>query len=67
MWSVQLKGILGEGWSTSEGRLRPGSRYRSGVSVDFRLSFGGQRPGPWSEAQKRAEFEKALALARSSD
>ena len=29
--------------------------------------FGGARPVPWSEAQKREEFEKAVALARSSD
>ena len=29
--------------------------------------FGGARPEPWSEAQKREEFEKAVALARSSD
>jgi beta-glucosidase len=29
--------------------------------------FGGPRPAPWSEAQKREEFDKALALARSSD
>lgn len=29
--------------------------------------FSGPRPAPWSEAQQREEFEKALALARSSD
>jgi len=29
--------------------------------------FSGPRPKPWSEAQQREEFEKALALARSSD
>src|SRR5688572_9973781 len=29
--------------------------------------FAGPRPAPWSEAQKREEFEKALALARTSD
>jgi beta-glucosidase len=27
----------------------------------------GARPAPWTEAQKRAEFEKAMSLARSSD
>jgi beta-glucosidase len=27
----------------------------------------GARPAPWTEAQKRAEFEKAISLARSSD
>jgi beta-glucosidase len=29
--------------------------------------FGGKRPAPWSETQKREEFEKAVSLARSSD
>lgn len=29
--------------------------------------FSSPRPAPWSEEQKRAEFENALALARSSD
>lgn len=29
--------------------------------------FNNPRPKPWSEAQQREEFEKALALARSSD
>ena len=29
--------------------------------------FAGPRPAPWSEAQKREEFEKALSRARSSD
>ncbi|HEX5883825.1 MAG TPA: beta-glucosidase BglX [Pyrinomonadaceae bacterium] len=29
--------------------------------------FAGPRPAAWSEAQKREEFEKAVALARSSD
>jgi beta-glucosidase len=27
----------------------------------------GARPAPWTEAQRRAEFEKAMSLARSSD
>ena len=29
--------------------------------------FSSPRPAPWSDEQKRAEFENALALARSSD
>jgi beta-glucosidase len=29
--------------------------------------FSSPRPAPWSEEQKRVEFENALALARSSD
>lgn len=29
--------------------------------------FAGPRPAAWSDAQKREEFEKAVALARSSD
>jgi len=29
--------------------------------------INGRRPAAWSEAQKRAEFEKAVSLARSSD
>ena len=29
--------------------------------------MNGRRPAAWSEAQKRAEFEKAVSLARSSD
>ena len=29
--------------------------------------FAPPRPAPWSEAQKREEFEKAVAVARSSD
>ena len=29
--------------------------------------INGKRPAPWSESQKRDEFEKAVSLARSSD
>lgn len=29
--------------------------------------ISGPRPAPWSEAQKQAEFDKAVSLARSSD
>jgi beta-glucosidase len=52
----------------------------SGVKVDYAQGvdiaravpsifamFGGPRPAAWSEAQKREEFDKAVALARSSD
>ncbi len=51
-----------------------------GVKVDFAQGveigrgypsifaiFSGPRPAPWFEAQKREEFDKAVALARSSD
>ena len=46
--------------------------YAQGVDIGrsypsiFAL-FGGPRPAAWSDAQKREEFEKAVALARSSD
>ncbi|HSD47569.1 MAG TPA: beta-glucosidase BglX [Pyrinomonadaceae bacterium] len=46
--------------------------YAQGVDIGrmypsiFAL-FGGPRPAPWSDAQKREEFDKAVALARSSD
>ena len=46
--------------------------YAQGVDMDrvypsiFAL-FGGPRPAAWSEAQRREEFDKAVALARSSD
>ncbi|HEX6046963.1 MAG TPA: beta-glucosidase BglX [Pyrinomonadaceae bacterium] len=46
--------------------------YAQGVDMDrvypsiFAL-FGGPRPAAWSEVQKREEFDKAVALARSSD
>lgn len=56
------------------------AKVRSGVKVEyapgvdiaraypslFELFFG-PRPAAWSEAQRREEFDKALALARSSD
>lgn len=55
-------------------KVGPGVKveYTQGVDIgraypSIFAIFGGQRPAPWSEAQKRAEFEKALALARSSD
>lgn len=55
-------------------------KVRSGVKVEyapgvdiarshpsiFELFFG-PRPKPWSETQRREEFEKAVALARSSE
>jgi len=56
------------------------AKVRSGVKVEyapgvdiarvypslFELFFG-PRPAAWSEAQRREEFDKAVALARSSD
>ena len=55
-------------------KVGPGVKvdYAQGVDIGrsypsiFAL-FGGPRPAPWSDAQKRDEFEKAVALARSSD
>ena len=55
-------------------KVGPGVKveYAQGVDISrvypsiFAL-FGGPRPAPWSDAQKRQEFEKAVALARSSD
>jgi beta-glucosidase len=55
-------------------KVGPGVKveYAQGVEIAraypsiFAL-FGGPRPAAWSDAQKREEFEKALALARSSD
>ena len=37
------------------------------VSPSIFEIINGRRPAAWSEAQKRAEFEKAVSLARSSD
>ncbi len=55
-------------------KVGPGVKvnYAQGVDIDraypsiFAI-FGGPRPAAWSEAQKREEFEKAVALAGSSD
>ena len=46
--------------------------YAQGVDIARAIPsifsiFTGPRPEPWSEVQKREEFEKALTLARSSD
>ena len=46
--------------------------YAHGVDIArvYRSPFeiiSGPRPAPWTEAQKRAQFEKAVSLARSSD
>ena len=55
-------------------KVGPGVKvdYAQGVDIgraypSIFAIFGGLRPAPWSEEQKRVEFEKALALARSSD
>ncbi|HSK63050.1 MAG TPA: beta-glucosidase BglX [Pyrinomonadaceae bacterium] len=55
-------------------KVGPGVKvdYAQGVDMDrvypsiFAI-FGGPRPAPWSETQRREEFDKAVALARSSD
>src|SRR6185369_14413155 len=46
--------------------------YAPGVNLarTYRSPFdiiNGPRPAPWNETQQRAEFEKAVSLARSSD
>jgi beta-glucosidase len=55
-------------------KVGPGVRvdYAQGVDIGREYPsifaiFNSPRPAPWTEAQKREEFEKALALARSSD
>jgi beta-glucosidase len=52
----------------------PGLRVEYAQGVDIERTYpspfvilGGARPAPWGETQKREEFDKALALARSSD
>jgi beta-glucosidase len=49
-------------------------KVESAPGVDMARSYpsifeimNGRRPAAWSETQKRAEFEKAMSLARSSD
>jgi beta-glucosidase len=44
----------------------PGVDLARGYPSIFEI-MNGRRPAAWSEAQKRAEFEKAVSLARSSD
>jgi beta-glucosidase len=44
----------------------PGVDIARGYPSIFEI-MNGRRPAAWSEAQKRAEFEKAVSLARSSD
>jgi beta-glucosidase len=55
-------------------KVGPGVKvdYAQGVDIgraypSIFAIFSGPRPAPWSEAQKREEFDKAVALARSSD
>jgi beta-glucosidase len=55
-------------------KVGQGVKVEYAQGVDIRRTFpsifdlfAGPRPAAWSEAQKREEFEKAVALARSSD
>jgi beta-glucosidase len=55
-------------------KVGPGVKVNYAQGVDIHRAypsifalFSGPRPAPWSEAQKREEFEKAVAVARSSD
>ena len=55
-------------------KVGPGVKVEVAPGVDFGRSYpsifailSGPRPAPWSETQSREEFEKAVALARTSD
>jgi beta-glucosidase len=55
-------------------KVGPGVKVEFAQGVDIARAypspfamFGGPRPPAWGEDQKRAEFERAVALARSSD
>jgi beta-glucosidase len=55
-------------------KVGPGVKVEFAQGVDIGRAYpsifailGGPRPAPWSETQSREEFEKAVALARSSD
>lgn len=55
-------------------KVGPGVKVEYAQGVEIRRSypsifdlFSGPRPAAWSETQSREEFDKAIALARSSD
>jgi beta-glucosidase len=55
-------------------KVRPGVKVEYAPGVDIARAhpsifelFSGRRPAPWGEAQRREEFDKAVALARTSD
>jgi len=55
-------------------KVRPGVKVEYAPGVDIARAypsifetFFGRRPAAWGEAQRREEFDKAVALARSSD
>jgi beta-glucosidase len=61
-----LEGIRAKVGSAVKVEYAPGVDIRRAYPSIFDL-ITGPRPAAWSEAQKQAEFEKALTLARSSD
>jgi beta-glucosidase len=55
-------------------KVRPGVKVEYAQGVDIARAFPsmfeaffGRRPAAWNDAQRREEFDKAVALARSSD
>jgi beta-glucosidase len=61
-----LEGIRAKVGSTVKVEYAPGVDIVR-VYPSFFEVINGPRPAPWSDAQKREEFEKAVSLARSSD
>jgi len=61
-----LEGIRAKVGSSVKVEYAPGVDLARVYPTPFAI-IQGARPAPWTEAQKRAEFEKAVSLARSSD
>src|SRR5690242_7995044 len=61
-----LEGIRAKVGTSVKVEYAPGVDIARVYTTPFEI-IQGKRPAPWSEAQKRAEFEKAVSLARSSD
>ena len=61
-----LEGIRAKVGSSLKVEYAPGVDIARVYQSPF-VILQGARPAPWTEAQKRAEFEKAMSLASSSD
>ena len=61
-----LEGIRAKVGSSVKVEYAPGVDIARNYPSIFEV-INGRRPAAWTEAQKRAEFEKAVSLARSSD
>jgi len=61
-----LEGIRAKVGSSVKVEYAPGVDIARVYQSPF-VIIQGPRPAPWTETQKRAEFEKAVSLARSSD